>query len=284
MNVGVVGLGLIGGSIAKAYKQAGNTVFGMDRDETILSYARLAGVIDERLERERLAVCDLVFLALYPKDSIEFLQQNRQLIKKGALVIDCCGVKKAVCDACFPLAAEQGFIFVGGHPMAGSEKSGLKAARADLFQGASMVIVPPVFDDIKLLAYVKDCLRPLGLGRIKVTGAEDHDRMIAYTSQLPHIASNAFIKSPTAFNEEGFSGGSFRDLTRVAYLNEKMWAELCAYNKDALLHELDILINSLQEYRKVIEAGDNDTLERLLRDGKERKEKLEERGRWNESE
>lgn len=191
--------------------------------------------------------------------------------------MDCCGVKKSVCDACFAIAEEAGFTFVGGHPMAGSERSGFKVSRPDMFKGASMVIVPPVFDDIRLLARVKEALQPLECRKFKVTRAEHHDQMIAYTSQLSHIASNAFVKSPSALEEDGYSGGSFRDLTRVAYLNEKMWTELFLYNEEPLLEELDILIGSLTEYRNAIADGDRETLEGLLRDGRMRKEELEEK-------
>lgn len=275
--VGVVGLGLIGGSVAKAYKAAGFTVYGVDKDPKIQGFAKLAGVIDEELTGQNLSSCDLVFLTAYPGAVIEYVEKNKDLFNKEGLVMDCCGVKKSVCDACFAVAREAGFTFVGGHPMAGTERSGIKVSRADLFKGASMVVVPPVFDDIRLLARVKEALKPLGFGRFKITHADHHDQMIAYTSQLSHIASNAFVKSPSALEEEGYSGGSFRDLTRVAYLNETMWAELCIYNEDALLSELDILIDSLVEYRKAIADGDRDTLEQLFRDGRERKELLEEK-------
>lgn len=301
-TVGVVGLGLIGGSVAKAYKAAGYRVLGADQDTKILGFARLAGVIDDVLEpgggdgegadrsgrdsdgkdegrdgkeAGNLADCGLVFLAVYPGAAIGYVKDNAGRFRKGSLVMDCCGVKKAVCDACFPIAEENGFIFVGGHPMAGTERSGIKVSRADLFQGASMVVVPPVFDDIRLLARVKEALKPMGFARFKITRADHHDQMIAYTSQLSHIASNAFVKSPSALEEEGYSGGSFRDLTRVAYLNEKMWAELFMYNREPLLKELDILIGSLNEYRRAIAEGDTAALEKLLRDGRERKEELE---------
>lgn len=275
MKVGVMGLGLIGGSVAKAYKAAGHTVFGVDIDLKILGFAKLAGVIDDQLNPQNLSACDVTFLTAYPGAVIDYVSENRDNFNKDGLVIDCCGVKAAVCEACFLIAAESGFTFIGGHPMAGTERSGLKVSRADLFQGASMIVVPPVFDDIRLLARVKETLRPLGFARFKITRADHHDQMIAYTSQLSHIASNAFVKSPSAIEEEGYSGGSFRDLTRVAYLNEKMWTELFLYNEEPLLTELDILIESLSEYRRAIADGDRETLERLLRDGRERKEELE---------
>lgn len=199
------------------------------------------------------------------------------------MVMDCCGIKQAICDACFPIAEEEGFTFVGGHPMAGNEKSGFKVSKADLFKGASMVVVPPVFDDIRLLAKIKEMIKPLGCKRFKVARAEEHDRMIAYTSQLTHIASNAFVKSPSAVEEEGYSGGSFRDLTRIAYLNENMWSELFLFNKGALLDELNILIDSLTEYRDAIVDEDRERLKQLLKDGRERKELLEEKKNGNNS-
>lgn len=275
LQVGIVGLGLIGGSLAKAYKAAGHQVYGLDLNRTIQDYAKLAGFIDEALSVEKMVVCDLILLAVYPEATIAFVKAHRRDFGKQTVVMDCCGVKQAICDACQPIAAAEGFTFVGGHPMAGTERSGIKVSRADLFQGASMVIVPPVFDDIRLLAHVKALLKPLGLGRVKVTKAAHHDRMIAYTSQLSHIASNAFVKSPSAVEEEGYSGGSFRDLTRVAYLNEAMWAELFMYNREPLLTELDILLDSLKAYRNAIATGDRDGLKTLLREGRERKEELE---------
>ena len=283
MITGVVGLGLIGGSVARAYKEAGNKVYGLDIDTKIQSYAKLAGVIDEPLTEDNLGECDLVFLALYPAATIDFVEKNRSRFKKGSMVMDCCGIKQAICDACFPIAEEEGFTFVGGHPMAGNEKSGFKVSKADLFKGASMVVVPPVFDDIRLLAKIKEMIKPLGCKRFKVARAEEHDRMIAYTSQLTHIASNAFVKSPSAVEEEGYSGGSFRDLTRIAYLNENMWSELFLFNKGALLDELNILIDSLTEYRDAIVDEDRERLKQLLKDGRERKELLEEKKNGNNS-
>ena len=275
MITGVVGLGLIGGSVARAYKEAGNKVYGLDIDTKIQSYAKLAGVIDEPLTEDNLGECDLVFLALYPAATIDFVEKNRSRFKKGSMVMDCCGIKQAICDACFPIAEEEGFTFVGGHPMAGNEKSGFKVSKADLFKGASMVVVPPVFDDIRLLAKIKEMIKPLGCKRFKVARAEEHDRMIAYTSQLTHFASNAFVMSPSAVEEEGYSGGSFRDLTRIAYLNENMWSELFLFNKGALLDELNILIDSLTEYRDAIVDEDRERLKQLLKDCRDRKELLE---------
>lgn len=275
MNVGILGLGLIGGSLARAYALEGHTVYATQRNETMLSFAMLAGAVHGKLTEETISTCDLIILAIYPEGCAAWLEQNAHLVKKGALVIDCCGIKREICSRCFPLAQAHGFTFVGGHPMAGSQFSGFKYSRADLFAGAPMVLVPPVFDDIALLDRVKEALKPCGFGMFSVTTAEDHDRMIAFTSQMPHILSNAFIKSPTALQHKGFSAGSYRDLTRVAWLNAPMWSELFMENKDFLLNELEFYIASLQAYRDAIAQSDQQTLTELLEAGKKRKEEVD---------
>ena len=189
--------------------------------------------------------------------------------------MDCCGTKAEICSRCFPLAARYGFTYVGGHPMAGSQFSGFKYSRADLFDGAPMVLVPPVFDDILLLDRVKTALKPCNFGSFSVTTAQEHDKMIAFTSQMPHILSNAFIKSPTALNHKGFSAGSYKDLTRVAWLNPQMWAELFLENRENILFELDQYINSLKAYRDAIAENAEDQLVALLEEGKRRKEQVD---------
>ena len=275
MNVGILGLGLIGGSLARAYTMDGHTVCAAEHDEQMLSFAMLAGAVHGPLDAATISICDLILLAIYPEGSAAWLERNAHLVKKDALVVDCCGIKREICRRCFPLAEEHGFTFVGGHPMAGSQFSGFKYSRADLFVGAPMVLVPPVFDDISLLNRVKEALKPCGFGSYSVTTAEDHDRMIAFTSQMPHILSNAFIKSPTALRHKGFSAGSYKDLTRVAWLNAPMWSELFMQNKDYLLNELEFYIESLQAYRNAIASDDQQTLTQLLEDGKKRKEEVD---------
>ena len=272
MTVGILGLGLIGGSLARAYALAGHSVYAADRDESILAFAQLAGAVDAPLTSENLPDCDLILLAIYPEGSAAWLAENARHISPNALVLDCCGVKQEICEACFPLAEKYGFIFLGGHPMAGTQFSGFKHSRADLFQGAPMVLVPPRFDDMDLLDRAKRALAPCGFGSFSVTTARDHDRMIAFTSQMPHIVSNAFIKSPTALEHRCFSAGSYRDLTRVAWLNPGMWAELFLENREFVLKELDTLLASLAAYRDALEDENKEVLMALLTEGKERKE------------
>ena len=275
MTVGIAGLGLIGGSAARAYKSAGHTVLGADTDKGTLGYAQLSGIIDGELTRESIGSCDVIFVALYPQAAEKYLEENAHLIKKSALVLDLCGTKRGICKTGFRLAREYGFTFVGAHPMAGTQFSGIKYSRKDLFRGAPMVIVPPVFDDISFLENVKNILAPMGFGNISVTTAEKHDEMIAFTSQLAHIVSNAYIKSETARNHGGFSAGSYKDMTRVAWLNENMWTELFTENSDNLIKELDFIISSLGEYKSALENNDSDTLCKLLRDGRLMKEQID---------
>lgn len=275
MKVGILGLGLIGGSLARAYAMEGHTVYAIQRNQSMLSFAMLAGAVHGKLNEQTIPECDLLLLSIYPDGSASWLEKNAHLVSKDTLVIDCCGIKREVCARCFPLAEKHGFTFVGGHPMAGSQFSGFKYSRANLFKGAPMVLVPPVFDDMQLLDRVKEALKPCGFGFFSVTTAEAHDKMIAFTSQMPHILSNAFIKSPTALNHKGFSAGSYRDLTRVAWLNPQMWAELFLENKDNVLFELDFYIDSLKAYRDAIATDDMEELVALLEEGKKRKEEVD---------
>ena len=272
MNVGILGLGLIGGSLARAYAMEGHCVYAFQRDESMLSFAMLAGAVHGKLSEETIPLCDLILLAIYPEGSASWLEEHGHLINPGALVIDCCGVKEEICHRCFPVAEKFGFTFVGGHPMAGSQFSGFKYSRADLFEGAPMVLVPPVFDDIQLLDRVKTALKPCSFGSFSVTTAQEHDKMIAFTSQMPHVLSNAFIKSPTALHHKGFSAGSYKDLTRVAWLNPQMWAELFLENRENLLFELEFYLNSLNAYRDALAQKDMDALIALLEEGRQRKD------------
>ena len=275
MTVGILGLGLIGGSLARAYSLEGHRVLCFDRDEQMLSFAMLAGAVESPLTSDNISECDLILLAIYPEGSAAWLEQNAHYIAKGTLVIDCCGVKTQICRRCFPIANYYGFTFIGGHPMAGTQFSGFKYSRANLFEGAPMVLVPDRYDDPELRDRAKKALAPCHFGSFSVTTAEDHDRMIAFTSQMPHIVSNAFIKSPTALEHRGFSAGSYKDLTRVAWLNASMWSELFLDNREHLLRELDALINNLSKYRDAISQADEQMLVALLEEGKRRKEEVD---------
>ena len=275
MTVGICGLGLIGGSMAKAYKAAGHTVLGYDKNNAALGYSSLAGITDGTLDSTTVADCDLILIALYPQTAVKYLKEIAPLIDKRTVVIDLCGTKKEICTVGFSLANEYGFTFVGGHPMAGTQFSGIKYSKETLFKNAPMVLVPDKCDDIYFLDRIKQLLAPAMFGKITVTTAEEHDAMIAFTSQLAHVVSNAYVKSPTAQNHKGFSAGSYKDMTRVAWLNEYMWSELFLENKEPLLFEIDTIIKSLTEYRDAIAADDGEKLTSLLRDGRIAKEMVD---------
>ena len=275
MKVGILGIGLIGGSLARAYAKAGHQVYCCERDENMFGFAQLAGVVHGALDENTIPDCELILLAIYSGGSAAWLEKNGQYISSNTMVIDCCGIKEEICKRCFPIAEKHGFTFVGGHPMAGSHNSGFKYSRSNLFQGAPMVIVPPRFDDPELLQTVKDLLAPCNFGSFSITTAEEHDKMIAFTSQMPHIVSNAYIKSPTAQIHKGFSAGSYKDLTRVAWLNPQMWAELFLSNRENVLKELDLYINNLQKYRDSLENRDEEGLIRLLDEGRKRKKEVD---------
>lgn len=275
MNVGVLGLGLIGGSLARAYAKNGHTVYAAEKNDNMLEFALLAGVVSGRLNAETIPSCDLILPAVYAGASVQWLEENAKFIRKDTLVIDCCGIKKQICECGFRLARQYGFTFIGGHPMAGSHFSGFKYSRSNLFQGAPMVLVPPKYDDPMILERAKEALKPCNFGSFSVTTAEAHDKMIAFTSQMPHIVSNAYIKSPTAQSHKGFSAGSYKDLTRVAWLNPQMWAELFLSNKQNILSELTCYIECLNEYKAAIEADDEDRLIQILDEGRKRKEEVD---------
>lgn len=274
---GIVGLGLIGGSFARGYAQAGVRVLAWDPDEDVMVAASM-GTVSGELNDETLGECDIIVLACYPEACIEWLEAHAQALADatdteaimGPVVIDTVGIKGIVCERAFNLARENGFYFVGAHPMAGTQFSGYAHSRADLFEGAPLVLVPPAVDDplkLELLSQVREMVRPLGFGKFSVTSAEEHDHVIAFTSQLAHVVSNAYVKSPTAQEHHGFSAGSYRDLTRVAHLNASMWAELMTDNAQYLSQELTYLIDSLVAYRDALEKKDEEQLEELLAEG-----------------
>ena len=275
MTVGIVGLGLIGGSFAKAYHAAGHTVLAFDIDRSTYDFAVLSGTVNGPLTDETLSTCDLILIAVIPSAAVDYLKHHAAHIGPKPVVIDCCGTKRVVCAACFPLAKEHGFPYLGGHPMAGTHNSGFKYATPTMFHNAPMVLVPENHNDIQLLSRVKDLLAPAGFSRFSITPAEQHDEMIAFTSQLAHVVSNAYIKSPTAGLHKGFSAGSYKDMTRVAWLAPRMWAELCLENKEYLMTELNTLIDNLRQYQDAMERNDLPGLVQLLDEGRRRKEEVD---------
>ncbi|MFA9382042.1 MAG: prephenate dehydrogenase [Acetanaerobacterium sp.] len=278
LTIGIIGLGLIGGSLARAVKaHTPHTVAGYDLDEDTMHKALADGAIDGVLDESALARCDVLFAALYPAASIDAVITRLPLLKAGCVVADLCGIKRAVCDALDAPCRDAGVVFVGAHPMAGREFSGFDHSIPTLFAGAPLLLTPTDPADpgqARAAALLETLARDLGFRETIVTTPDHHDRMIAYTSQLAHVLSNAYVKSPCAPAHDGYSAGSFKDLTRVARLNEAMWTQLFLQNSDHLTDELSLLIDNLTAYKTAIEAGDADTLQSLLREGRKIKEGL----------
>ena len=272
MNIGIVGLGLMGGSMAKSIKQrTGHAVFGADLNAETMLLARLCGAIDGELDEKSLPICDLLFLAVRPQAAIDWLSAHSAMLKKEAVVVDFCGVKGSVCPQMRAMADANGFIYVGGHPMAGKERGKFQNASDSLYVGASMILTPDDSTRPQTLEMLESLFTDVGFARVVYTNPAEHDRIIAYTSQLAHIVSSAYVKSPEAQRQRGFSAGSFRDMTRVAFLDEDMWTELFMANRENLTGELEILIDNLNDYLKVLKDADEEQLRALLRDGREKK-------------
>ncbi|MDE7218862.1 MAG: prephenate dehydrogenase/arogenate dehydrogenase family protein [Oscillospiraceae bacterium] len=275
-TVGIAGLGLIGGSMAKAiHKYTDCTLLGYDTDGAVLSRALDEGIVSAALTADRLADCELVIVALYPQAAVEYVIRHRDQFRKGGIVMDCGGVKGVVCGPLEDVVKDAGFYFVGGHPMAGIERSGYANAFPELFQRASLILTPYPGTPQACLDDIWEFARKLGFGHLQPSTPQEHDHIIAYTSQLAHVVSCAYVGSPSAPNFQGFSAGSFKDMTRVAKLNEEMWTELFLENKDALVREIDTLVEELAAFAYTIRRGDRERLRDMLRHAREIKEAID---------
>ena len=276
MKIGIIGLGLMGGSLAKAISfGTEHTVWGTNRSPEAVQKALFVGAIEKELNKEDLSLCDLVIVSLYPQASIDYIKENAALFKKGSIVMDISGVKRYVCDSLYEVAKENGFVFIGAHPMAGLHLSGFEHSTAKIFNNSSMILTP--YEDTAWghINTIKELFLKIGFTNIQMSTPDEHDKIIAFTSQLAHVVSNAYVKSPNALIHKGFSAGSYKDLTRVAWLNPQMWAELFLENRDNLINEIDSIVNNLVQYKIAMENNDYKKLAELLRDGKNLKEQID---------
>ena len=276
MKVGIIGLGLIGGSLAMSIRRhTDHTVFGYDIDGDTMLRAKATEAIHDALDDDALPACDIVLVALFPQLCADWIVAHAGSFGPKTLVIDCAGVKRHVCRQVEPVAAKHDWTYIGGHPMAGREFPGFANARGDLFENASMILCPPAEADIAARERAKAFFLESGFRMVRFCTPEAHDQMIAYTSQLAHVVSGAYIKNPLAPSHKGFSAGSFLDMTRVARMNEVMWTELFLENNDLLLPALDDLIFRLNQYRDALASGDPERVLPVLREGRIAKEALD---------
>ena len=276
MKVGIIGLGLIGGSLAMSIRRhTEHTVFGYDIDRDTMLRAKATEAIHDALDEETLPGCDIVLVALFPQLCADWIIAHADRFGSRAVVIDCAGVKRHVCRQVEPVAANHPWTYIGGHPMAGREFSGFANARGNLFENASMILCPSADVPIEIREAVKAFFLESGFRMVRFCTPEAHDQMIAYTSQLAHVVSGAYVKNPLSKAHKGFSAGSFLDMTRVARMNEHMWTELFLENDDLLLPALDDLILRLNQYRDALATRDPDRVEPVLREGRVCKEALD---------
>ena len=260
-QIAIIGLGLIGGSMAMALRGFEDyELVGVDQDPDTLAFAAAHGVAD-RLTDDAPAVlsqADVVYLCLHPRGIVRFLEANRDRFKPGALVTDVCGIKTAIVEGAAVLPEDVDFI--GGHPMAGRETSGIFHADSALFQGAHYIITPGPRSCPSHVALLERIARHIGCRDVVNTTTQKHDAIIAYTSQVMHIMAVAVCDDPDLFDCKGFEGGSFRDCTRVAALDVPLWTELFSMNAPALCTVIRTLEDNLRAYREVIESGDAQAL------------------------
>lgn len=272
MKIGIVGLGLIGGSLGRAIvSKTQDEVYAFDLSKKAMLDGKLLKAYHHELGDENIGEMDIVFFSLYPYALSRVTKEYCPKLKEGCLVADCCGNKRKIVEEMKVLAKEYPHLdFISTHPMAGREFSGVSHSTTTLFDRASMILVP-VKGDIKRIAFLKSYFLSLGFGEVVITTAEKHDEIIAFTSQLAHIVSSSYIKSPTADQFMGFSAGSFRDMTRVAKLSPEMWAQLTIDNADFLVGEIDCFIQNLTQYKNALAKRDFEEMKNLLAEGNEKK-------------
>ena len=273
MTIAVVGMGLIGGSLCRAFKHyTPHRVLGATRNQKTVAFALSVDAIDAPMTD--LSEPDVVFVALPPETTIEYLRDHVADFRPGTIVADICGVKQPIIDAVDQLYYDHRVRYVGTHPMAGKEVAGFANSDVDLYKNASYIITPTALTDLAAIETLRELAGAIGFTRIEITDPLRHDTIISYTSQLAHVVSSAYIKSPTAALTLGFTAGSFQDMTRVAKLDPDMWTTLFALNRGPLLGEIDTLLANLTVFRDALAAGDLEQVRALLDRGRQLREEV----------
>ena len=269
----IVGLGLLGGSYARVLKRFGFHISAITKEQSSIDYAINEGIIDEgstELDEEIIGNADLVIFALYPHVFVEWIENNQKLLKSGAIITDVTGVKGSIVYKIQDMLIDD-VEFIAAHPMAGREVSGVENSTDKIFQGANYIVTPT---DKNTSDAVNTCLelgRLLGFSNVTTLSPEEHDEMIGFLSQLTHCIAITLMTCNDRENMEKFTGDSFRDLTRIARINDLMWSELFVANKDALLNQMDMFINKFNELKTMLEEDDIDGMRKMMRHSTERR-------------
>lgn len=277
MNIAVVGLGLMGGSYALALRELNpKAISGVDRDQAVVDRAVEAGIIDRGFTcgSQGLPDADLVIMALYPKDMLDFFRENAAFFKEGAVVTDACGIKRGIIDQAGELIPKN-VDFVGGHPMAGKEKKGLQAADKDLFKGTNYILTPVESNRKENLELVERMAMAIGCRSVVSISPEEHDRIVSLTSHLPHVIAVSLMNACASENNLNlFTGGSFRDATRVAEINSTLWSQLFTLNSENLLEEIEKFEESMGRIKAALISEDREALGELFAAASRKKNNL----------
>ena len=269
----IVGLGLLGGSYARALKRFGFSISAITKDQSSIDYAINEGIIDKGatdLDEKIIGEADLVIFALYPHVFVEWIEKNQNLLKSGAIITDVTGVKKSIVYKIQDILRED-VEFIAAHPMAGREVSGVENSTDQMFVGANYIVTPTEKNTTGAINTCLELGRLLGFSNVTTLSPEEHDEMIGFLSQLTHCIAITLMTCNDKENMEKFTGDSFRDLTRIARINDLMWSELFVANKDALLSQMDMFMNKFQELKMMLETEDVDGMRKMMRHSTERR-------------
>jgi prephenate dehydrogenase len=270
MKIFIVGLGLIGASYAEGLTQSGHTVYAYDQNPEIINLAIQEGIIHRDSSIDQLSQSEVVILALYPKHNIEFIQSHHTLLRTGQLMTDVSGTKSWMMNALEKLLPD-GVTYTSTHPMAGKETSGYQAKDSRIFKRANYMIVKGSRSSDEDESILRSIANDLHFGKITVVDAKTHDELIAFTSQLTHVLAVALMHTDTFKETKEATGDSFRDLTRIAKINEVMWSELFLENKQSLIDKINHFKDELDHIKKMIETDDKETLQTYLKKAKEKR-------------